>query len=64
MTVKTLWIGVRLATLVGFKNRVSVMFKWAAAFLGRERAQRVITRQQVFAGQTLEVRARENGTAP
>jgi NADH dehydrogenase len=58
-----LWIVVRLATLVGFKNRVSVMFKWAAAFLGRERAQRVTTRQQIFAGQALEVRARESGTA-
>jgi len=63
MTVKTLWIGVRLATLVGFKNRVSVMFKWAAAFLRRERARRVITPQQVFAGQAPEVRARESGAA-
>jgi NADH:quinone reductase (non-electrogenic) len=59
-----LWLVVRLATLVGFKNRVSVMFNWAAAFLGRERAHRVITQQQVFAGHALEVRARESGTAP
>jgi NADH dehydrogenase len=59
-----LWIVVRLATLVGFKNRVSVMFTWTAAFLGQERAQRVITQQQVFAGHALEVRARESGTAP
>jgi NADH dehydrogenase len=59
-----LWIVVRLATLVGFKNRVSVMFTWTTAFLGRQRAQRVITRQQVFAEHALEVRARESGTAP
>jgi NADH:quinone reductase (non-electrogenic) len=44
-----LWLVVRLATLVGFKNRVSVMFNWTAAFLGRERARRVITQQQVLA---------------
>jgi NADH dehydrogenase len=50
-----LWIVVKLATLVGFKNRMSVMYKWAAAFLGRPRAQRVITQQQVFAGDALEV---------
>jgi NADH dehydrogenase len=59
-----LWVVVRLATLVGFKNRVSVMFTWTAAFLGRERAQRVITRQKVFAGHALDVRVREGGTAP
>jgi NADH:quinone reductase (non-electrogenic) len=38
-----LWLVVRLATLVGFKNRVSVMFNWTAAFLGRERPRRVIS---------------------
>lgn len=52
-----LWLVVRLAALVGFKNRVSVMFNWTVAFLGRQRAQRVITRQQMFAGHALEVRA-------
>jgi hypothetical protein len=36
---------------------VSVMFNWTVAFLGRQRAQRVITRQQMFAGHALEVRA-------
>jgi NADH dehydrogenase len=36
-----LWVVVRLGGLIGFKNRVSVMFAWAAAFLGRDRAQQV-----------------------
>ena len=51
-------------TLTSFKNRVSVFFNWTVAFLGRGRAERVITAQQVFARQALEVHARENGTAP
>jgi NADH dehydrogenase len=59
-----LWLVVRLATLVGFKNRVSVMFTWTAAFLGRQRAQRVMTRQQVFAGHAREVHVRKSSTAP
>jgi len=44
-----LWLFVRLTALAGFKNRVSVLFNWTIAFLGRGRAQRVITAQQVFA---------------
>jgi NADH dehydrogenase len=59
-----LWLAVRLAGLVGFKNRVSVMFAWTAAFLGRERTPRIVRRQQVFEGDALEVRAGESGTAP
>jgi len=59
-----LWLLVRLATLVGFKNRLSVMFTWTIALLGRQRAQRVITRQQVFAGRAPEVRVRESSPAP
>jgi NADH dehydrogenase len=59
-----LWVVVRLGGLIGFKNRVSIMFAWAAAFLGRERARRVITLQQVFGEHTLEVRTRESRTGP
>jgi NADH dehydrogenase len=52
-----LWLLVRLTGLAGFKNRVSVLFNWTIAFLGRERAQRVITLQQVFARHALDVHA-------
>ncbi len=59
-----LWLLVRLMALTGFRNRVSVMFNWTVAFLGRGRAQRVITAQQVFARQALEVRARDAANEP
>jgi NADH:ubiquinone reductase (H+-translocating) len=51
------WLVVHLAALTGFKNRVSVLFNWAIAFLGRGRAQRVITLQQVFGRHALEAQA-------
>jgi NADH dehydrogenase len=59
-----LWLLVHLMTLTGFKNRLSVLFNWTVAFLGRGRAQRVITAQQVFARHALEVHARRGGTVP
>src|SRR6185295_4003424 len=59
-----LWLVVRLAGLVGLKNRVSVMFAWTAAFLGRGRSPRIVRRQQVFEGDALEVRVSESSTAP
>ena len=55
-----LWLVVHLMTLTGFKNRLSVLFNWTVAFLGRGRAQRVITAQQVFARHALEGRPRES----
>jgi len=44
-----MWLVVHLVFLTGFKNRVSALANWAAAFLGRDRRQRTITEQQVFA---------------
>jgi NADH:ubiquinone reductase (H+-translocating) len=49
------WLGVHLLALTGFKNRISVVVNWTLAFLSDGRPQRVITRQQVFARQALEV---------
>jgi len=45
------WLVVHLAFLIGFKNRIGVVANWATAFLGRDRRQRMITAQQVFARQ-------------
>jgi NADH:ubiquinone reductase (H+-translocating) len=63
-----LWLAVHLMTLTGFNNRLSVLFNWLVAFLGRGRAQRVITAQQVFARHALEGRAlevtRRSATSP
>ena len=55
-----LWLLVHLMTLTGFKKRLSVLFNWTVAFLGRGRPQRVITTQQVFARHALEAHARES----
>jgi NADH dehydrogenase len=50
-----IWLVVHLAYLTGFKNRVAAVAGWAVAFVGRDRPQRTITEQEVFA----RTRARE-----
>jgi NADH dehydrogenase len=59
-----LWLAVRLTSLAGFKNRAAVLFNWSVAFLGRGRAQRAITAQQVFARQALAVHPPEAAKEP
>ncbi len=49
-----LWLIVRLTSLHGAKTRASVLFNWIVSFLGRGRAQRVFSAQQVFARQVIE----------
>jgi NADH dehydrogenase len=44
-----MWFFVHLVFLTGFKNRLSAVANWAAAFLGRGRGQCTITEQQVLA---------------
>jgi NADH dehydrogenase len=39
-----LWLFVHIAFLIGFRNRVSVMLQWAAAYLTYQRSVRLITR--------------------
>ena len=46
------------------RTALSVLFNWTVAFLGRGRAQRVISAQQVFARQALEVHARDAANEP
>lgn len=43
-----MWLGVHLVYLTGFKNRISALMKWAIAFVGRGRANRTSTEQQIF----------------
>jgi len=52
-----MWLAVHLLALTGFKNRLAVLFNWTIAFLGRGRAQRAISTQQVFARQALATQA-------
>src|SRR5690606_40438020 len=49
-----LWLGVHLVYIIGFKSRVTTMLHWAGRFVGRGRAERVVTGQQVFARLALE----------
>jgi NADH dehydrogenase len=51
-----------LMMLTGFKTRISILFNWTVAFLGRGRAQQVITAQKVLARRALDEHARESGT--
>jgi NADH dehydrogenase len=49
-----LWLVVHLFYLVGFKSRVTTVLHWAVSFLGRGRAERVSTQQQVYGRLALE----------
>ena len=44
-----LWLVIHVFYLVGFKNRVTTVLHWAVSFLGRGRAQRTTTHQQLVA---------------
>ncbi|GGL30570.1 NAD(P)/FAD-dependent oxidoreductase [Phycicoccus endophyticus] len=48
-----LWLGVHLVYIIGFKHRVTTLLHWAVSFVGRGRAERVATHQQVFARQAM-----------
>jgi NADH:ubiquinone reductase (H+-translocating) len=42
-----LWLAIHVLYLVGFKNRVTTVLHWAVSFIGRGRAQRTTTHQQL-----------------
>jgi NADH:quinone reductase (non-electrogenic) len=52
-----LWLVVHLVGLPGFKSRGLEVAQWTIAFLGRCRAEPVITEQQVFGRRALEATA-------
>ncbi|MBK9159755.1 MAG: NAD(P)/FAD-dependent oxidoreductase [Propionibacteriaceae bacterium] len=41
------WLALHLLYIVGFKARISTLMHWSIAFIGRARAERVTTRQQL-----------------
>ncbi len=43
-----MWLVVHLFYVTGFKNRVSAVLHWAVSFVGRGRAERTATEQQIF----------------
>lgn len=48
------WLAVHLFYIIGFKSQVSTLMHWAISFVGRDRAERTITEQQVLARLALE----------
>ncbi len=49
-----MWLAVHLVYITGFKNQFSALLKWAIAFVGRSRASRTMTEQQIFARTALK----------
>ncbi len=43
------WLAVHLVYIIGFKHRVTTLLHWAVSFIGRGRAERAVTQQQIFA---------------
>jgi NADH dehydrogenase len=48
------WLMIHLLYLIGFKQRVTTLLHWTISFVGRGRAERAITRQQVVARRALD----------
>ncbi len=48
------WLALHLVYLTGFKNRVTALGHWLVSFLGRGRAERTVTEQQVYARRAIQ----------
>jgi NADH dehydrogenase len=59
-----LWLAVHVMYLVGFKNRVTTVLHWAVSFIGRGRAQRTTTHQQLVGRNAVQVAARSEQAEP
>ncbi|GAA1957321.1 NAD(P)/FAD-dependent oxidoreductase [Nocardioides panacihumi] len=49
-----MWLAVHLFYITGFKNRLTAVLHWFVSFLGRGRAERTTTLQQIFGRSALE----------
>jgi NADH dehydrogenase len=49
-----MWLVIHLVYLVGFKNRVTALLHWTVSFVGRDRSERTVTAQQVYARTALQ----------
>src|SRR6187549_552661 len=56
-----MWLAVHLVYITGFKNRLSAVIHWLVSFLGRGRAERTATEQQIF-GRTALARLKRGAT--
>ena len=48
------WLAVHLFYIIGFKNQLATLLHWAVSFVGRDRSERTVTEQQVYARLALE----------
>lgn len=53
-TAWLMWLVIHLLYLIGFKQRITTLLHWTISFVGRGRAERAITRQQVVARRALD----------
>ncbi|MFN8098816.1 MAG: NAD(P)/FAD-dependent oxidoreductase [Dermatophilaceae bacterium] len=58
------WLGVHLVYIIGFKSRLTTLISWFVSFIGRGRAERTITAQQVYGRLALERLAEIEDIAP
>ncbi len=49
-----MWLAVHLVYITGFKNRVTAVLHWLVSFLGRGRAERTATEQQIVGRTALQ----------
>lgn len=54
------WLALHLVYIIGFKSRVTTLLHWMVTFIGRGRAQRVTTAQQVLGRRALQMLAEED----
>ncbi len=43
-----MWLGLHIVYITGFKSRVTALLRWAVSFIGRGRAERTTTAQQIY----------------
>ena len=48
------WLALHLIYITGFKNRLTALLHWFVSFLGRGRAERTTTEQQIYARAALQ----------
>jgi NADH dehydrogenase len=58
------WLFIHLIYLIGFKNRVTTLLHWIVSFVGRGRAERAVTIQQVFARTAMRRLEEVEGRSP
>ncbi|HET7326079.1 MAG TPA: NAD(P)/FAD-dependent oxidoreductase [Nocardioidaceae bacterium] len=59
-----MWLLIHLLYLIGFKQRLTTLLHWLISFLGRGRAERTITRQQVVARRALDTLPHDESGRP